>query len=250
MRPHSTYELAKAMDRSVGRVWPRAQSKLFEEPKKLVLHGYASAREDFVGRRPRTVYRITRSGRRALAVWLADPGDGPALEFEGLVKLVFADHGTRDDALATVARARAWAVEMNAGNIDGGEKFAGGDGLYEQRRATTLLFGAFLTDFYALVASWAKRRWAEDSPAIGYRPNGPAKCWSGRAGRSNRHNSSPCGAAPSTERVPIRARLPQIACAAASRSRRKRAGTSVFPPPAYRATFRLADATRDVSNTI
>lgn len=83
VRPHSTYELAKAMDRSVGRAWPRAQSKLFEEPKKLVLHGYATSHEDFVGRRPRTVYTITRSGRRALAAWLADPGDGPALEFEG-----------------------------------------------------------------------------------------------------------------------------------------------------------------------
>jgi len=159
VRPHSTYELAKAMDRSVGRVWPRAQSKLFEEPKKLVQHGYASAREDFVGRRPRTLYTISRSGRRALAAWLAEPGDGPALEFEGLVKLVFADHGTRDDALATIARARAWAVEMNAGNIEGGEKFTERDGLYDQRRATTLLFGAFLTDFYALVASWAD--WAE-----------------------------------------------------------------------------------------
>ena len=33
------------------------------------------------------------------------------------------------------------------------------DGLYDQRRATTLLFGAFLTDFYALVAYWAD--WAE-----------------------------------------------------------------------------------------
>lgn len=159
VRPHSTYELAKAMGRSVGRVWPRAQSKLFEEPKKLVSHGYASAREDFVGRRPRTVYTITRSGRRALAAWLADPGDGPVLEFEGLVKLVFADHGTRDDALATIARARRWAVEMNAGSVEAGERFVETDGLYEQRRATTLLFGAFLTDFYALVASWAE--WAE-----------------------------------------------------------------------------------------
>lgn len=159
VRPHSTYELAKAMGRSVGRAWPRAQSKLFEEPKKLVRHGYASAREDFVGRRPRTVYTITRSGRRALATWLADPGDGPVLEFEGLVKLVFADHGTRDDALATIARARRWAVEMNAGSVEAGERFVESDGLYEQRRATTLLFGAFLTDFYALVASWAE--WAE-----------------------------------------------------------------------------------------
>lgn len=98
VRPHSTYELTKAMERSVGRVWPRAASKLFEEPKKLVAHGYAIAREESVGRRPRTVYSITRAGRRALSRWLAEPGDGPAVEFEGLVKLIFADHGTRDDA--------------------------------------------------------------------------------------------------------------------------------------------------------
>ena len=161
VRPHSTYELAKAMDRSVGRVWPRAQSKLFEEPKKLVAHGYATAREELVGRRPRTVYTITRSGRRALTDWLAEPGDGPALEFEGLVKLIFADHGTREDALASIARARAWAVEMNAGSIAAGEKFVESeDGLYAQRRATTLLLGAFRTDFYALVAQWAD--WATE----------------------------------------------------------------------------------------
>jgi PadR family transcriptional regulator AphA len=163
VRPHSTYELAKAMDRSVGRVWPRAQSKLFEEPKKLVAHGYATGLEELVGRRPRTVYTITRSGRRALADWLAEPGDGPALEFEGLVKLIFADHGTRDDALASIARARAWAVEMNTSSIEAGEKFIEKGGLYEQRRATSLLLGAFLTDFYALVAQWADWATAEVS---------------------------------------------------------------------------------------
>jgi DNA-binding PadR family transcriptional regulator len=161
VRPHSTYELAKAMDRSVGRVWPRARSKLFEEPKKLVQHGYATAERDAVGRRPRTVYTITRAGRRALTAWLAEPGAGPALEFEALVKLIFADHGTRDAALASLARAREWAVEQNVGNIEAGEKFlAAEDGLYAERRATTLLLGAFLTDFYKLVADWAD--WATD----------------------------------------------------------------------------------------
>ncbi len=163
VRPHSTYELTRAMDRSVGRIWPRAQSKLFEEPKKLVEHGYAAAREESVGRRPRTVYTITRSGRRALAAWLAEPGDGPALEFEGLVKLIFADHGSRADALATIARAREWAVEMNVGNIEAAERFVESEGRYAERRATTLLLGAFLTDFYALVASWAE--WAEGEVA-------------------------------------------------------------------------------------
>jgi DNA-binding PadR family transcriptional regulator len=150
------------MDRSVGRVWPRAQSKLFEEPKKLVAHGYATAKDDAVGRRPRTVYTITRAGRRALKDWLAEPGDGPALEFEGLVKLIFADLGTRDDALASIARARDWAVEQNVGNIEGGEKFAAAsEGRYAERRATTLLLGAFLTDFYALVAEWSDWATAE-----------------------------------------------------------------------------------------
>ncbi|TDO55029.1 DNA-binding PadR family transcriptional regulator [Kribbella sp. VKM Ac-2527] len=163
VRPYSTYELAKAMGLSVGRVWPRTQSKLFEEPKKLVQHGYATAREERVGRRPRTVYTITSSGRQALASWLAEPGDGPVVEFEGLVKLIFAEHGTRADALATIARARAWAVQMNADSITAGEKFAERGGRFEERRATTLLMGAFLTDFYALVAQWADWASAEVS---------------------------------------------------------------------------------------
>ncbi len=168
VRPYSTYELAKAMGLSVGRVWPRAESKLFEEPKKLVEHGYAKAREETIGRRPRTVYSITGSGRRALAAWLAEPGDGPALEFEGLVKLIFAEHGTRQDALATISRARAWAVEMNNSSIAAGGRFADGEGRYEERRAITLLMGAFLTDFYGLVAQWADwaaaevETWPED----------------------------------------------------------------------------------------
>ncbi len=159
VRPHSTYELAKGMDRSIGRIWSRAQSKLFEEPKKLVAHGYATAKEERVGRRPRTVYSITPAGRRALTAWLATPGDGPALEFEGLVKLLFAEFGTREDALASIDRAREWAVEMNAGNIEAAETFLErGGARHEQRGAITLLFGSFLTDFYALVAQWAE--WA------------------------------------------------------------------------------------------
>lgn len=163
VRPHSTYELATAMERSIGRVWPRARSKLYEEPGKLVEHGYATARPDSVGRRRRTVYTITAPGREALRSWLARPGDGPAVEFEGLVKLLFVDHGTKADALASIARARAWAVAANEGNIEAGERFVAGEGRYAERRVTTLLLGAFLTDFYALVASWAD--WAAEEVA-------------------------------------------------------------------------------------
>src|SRR5262245_59085502 len=102
VRPWSTYELTQQMERSLGRIWPRAASKLYEEPKKLVEHGYARAKDELVGKRPRTVYAITPKGRRALARWLAEPGGGPVLEFEGLLKVTFAENGSKADVLATL----------------------------------------------------------------------------------------------------------------------------------------------------
>src|SRR3954470_18250166 len=87
IQPWSTYELTRQMDRSLSRFWPRAQSKLYEEPRKLVAHGYAVATTERVGRRSRTVYAITPEGRAALTAWLRTPGGGPVLEFEQLLKV-------------------------------------------------------------------------------------------------------------------------------------------------------------------
>ncbi|MGY1636273.1 PadR family transcriptional regulator [Geodermatophilus sp. SYSU D00742] len=151
----STYELTRQMDRSVGRMWPRAQSKLYEEPKKLVAHGLATARSEAVGQRSRTVYAITPAGRDALAAWHREPGNGPVLEFEQLLKLAFAEHGTTADALATLAAARRWAEERNVADRAAAEASATGDGSFPERSAEHLLVGRFLTDFYRLVAEWA-----------------------------------------------------------------------------------------------
>ena len=159
VRSWSTYELTQQMDRSLGRMWPRATSKLYEEPKKLVALGLASAATEAVGRRPRTVYAITEEGRAALADWLAEPGEGPVVEFEQLVKLSFAEHGTREDALRTVAAARAWASERNAENRAAAREYAAGVGPYQDRAAQGMLAGAFFTELYATVARWAD--WAE-----------------------------------------------------------------------------------------
>ncbi len=117
IRPWSTYELAKHVDRSLGPLWPRARSHLFNEPKKLAANGLATASEEMVGRRPRTVYTITPAGRRALRRWLATPGEGPVLEFEQLLKVFFADHGTKADALQAIDNIRAWAQHRTEENI-------------------------------------------------------------------------------------------------------------------------------------
>jgi PadR family transcriptional regulator AphA len=171
IRPWSTYELTRQMDRSLGRMWPRAQSKLYEEPKKLVSLGLATATVEPVGNRPRTVYAITDEGRRALSEWLEQPGAGPVLEFEQLLKLSFAEHGTRADARQTVAAARQWAVERNDENLSAAAQYAGGEGPFQERAAQAMLAGAFFTDFYAMVARWAD--WA--SGQIESWPENPAR---------------------------------------------------------------------------
>ena len=155
IRPWSTYELAKHMDRSLGRLWPRARSNLFNEPKKLVAHGLARASQELVGRRPRTVYEITPKGRRALQRWLGTPGAGPVLEFEQLLKVFFADHGTKTDALSAVRDIRAWAEERNAENVAVARAYLAGTGPFPERAAVLAVVGGFLTDFADMVGTWA-----------------------------------------------------------------------------------------------
>lgn len=160
VKPWTTHELVQQVDRSMRRIWPRAQSKLYEEPKKLVAHGFARATDDSVGRRRRTRYTITAKGRRALAVWLQEPGDGPVMEFEQLLKISFSDSGTKADILANLNAARSWVLAQNEENLATARAYLEGRGLFPQRAALNQLGGRFLTEFYATVARWVE--WASD----------------------------------------------------------------------------------------
>jgi DNA-binding PadR family transcriptional regulator len=160
VKPWTTHELVQQVDRSLRRIWPRAQSKLYEEPKKLVAHGYARAGDDPVGRRRRTRYTITAKGRRALAAWLQAPGEGPVLEFEQLLKISLADSGTKADILANLDAARAWVLDQNEESLATGRAYQEGRGTFPERAALNQLGGRFLTDFYVMVASWVA--WATD----------------------------------------------------------------------------------------
>ena len=168
VQPWSTYELTRQMDRSLGRLWPRAQSKLYEEPKKLVAHGLAEGSQEQVGRRSRTVYSITPDGRRALAAWLGEPGAGPVLEFEQLLQVFFSEHGTKDDALATITAAGEWARARSAESAAVGRQYLEGTGPFPQRIPQQQLTARFLNDFYALVSDWSTwasgvvERWPDD----------------------------------------------------------------------------------------
>jgi DNA-binding PadR family transcriptional regulator len=170
VRPCSTYEIAGQVDRTLNRFWPRTRSKLYEEPKKLVAQGLATATRESVGRRPRTVYAITPAGRRALAAWVASPAEGPVLEFEQLLKVFYCDSGTTDDVRRHLSDLRAWAHERTLANIRVGQAYLEGRGPSQHRAAVNQVVGRFLDDFLQTLDDWAL--WAgtvveawPDSPA-------------------------------------------------------------------------------------
>src|SRR5262245_44325701 len=115
----TTYELAQQMKRSLHWFWPRGESRLYQEPKKLVAHGLARARTRYTGRRASTVYSITPAGRRALSRWAREPGNPqPVLEFEALVRVLSAQCVEVDDLRHTLESVRDQMQEF----VDFGER--------------------------------------------------------------------------------------------------------------------------------
>ena len=94
-RSLSAYELNKVMQNSVLRAfWPRAESHVYSEPKKLAAAGLVTCTEEKGRGRGRTVYHITAEGRDALRAWLDERTESYATQqFEGMVKFICADCG-------------------------------------------------------------------------------------------------------------------------------------------------------------
>jgi PadR family transcriptional regulator, regulatory protein AphA len=175
LRDWSTYELAQQMKRSTRHYWPRAESKIYEEPKKLVAHGLATATREYTGRRRRTIYAITDLGRDALRRWLDEPGQPPLVEFDGAVKVLFAEQGTKDQLLATLRSIREQAEQTRTEHAALAEDLAHTGGPFPDRLHVNELVFKFMweqTDTVIRWATWAEQqvaRWPDDID----RPGGP-----------------------------------------------------------------------------
>lgn len=152
----STYELASQMRRSLQHFWPRATSGIYEEPKRLVRAGLATADRAPTGRRPRTVYRITPAGRDALRRWI-DEGSatGRSYESEAMVRFFFGNEASRQgllkaiDDLGAAARASITAWAEVAG------PYAIGEGRYPERLHVNALAMCLAFDIAAVEIAWA-----------------------------------------------------------------------------------------------
>jgi PadR family transcriptional regulator AphA len=195
LRSWSGYQLMKQVRRGLGQLWPRAERQLYNDPKRLVQADYVTATSERVGRRERTTYTITPAGRAALRRWLGAPSRPPSLEFEGMVRVLFADQGTLPQLRATLqgiaeqARAaRAEYAGWSAFMIDDG-------GDFPTRTHTNALAMRFMMGHFTHVIAWAE--WALHVTSTWPDTKTPATSWQAEAAAiyrdAARHREAPLG---------------------------------------------------------
>jgi DNA-binding PadR family transcriptional regulator len=189
MQPWTMYALAREMRRNIRYFYPRAESRLYEEPKRLEALGFAKSQKTATGRRTTTTYAITSAGRSELRRWLSRPvAKGPALEFEGLLRVFLAPFGCEKDLRRTLTEVRteiAGLVQLAAGIR---EEYEAGAAPFQRYAPTRAMVHDFLSGFAALVDDWAARSlrqvdaWEamteaerEAAAIVAFRSNAPTK---------------------------------------------------------------------------
>ncbi|NNC93754.1 MAG: PadR family transcriptional regulator [Acidimicrobiia bacterium] len=154
LRPWTGYELTQQAQRSLRYAWPKSERLLYSEPKKLVELGYATTHKEMSGNRSRNLYTITAAGRRALNEWTSTRTQPPRFEIETMLRLLFADHGSREDVLraldefeADIGEHHQAIVELMASYLDGGHPFP-------QRTHLSVLFATFQIDMFKTIERW------------------------------------------------------------------------------------------------
>ena len=158
MRPWTVYDLVQQMQRNVHYFFPRVESQVYAEPKRLVEAGLAVATVEMTGKRKRTVYSITEEGRVELGRWLAEPiGKGPLLEFEGLLRVLLAPFGTGEDLAATLVqvRDRIEGLQSLADRIR--LEYLDGRAPFQRYVLTRSMLYDFLDSYARLIDDWAER---------------------------------------------------------------------------------------------
>jgi PadR family transcriptional regulator, regulatory protein AphA len=161
LRPWSTYELAQQRVRYFRYVWPRAESAIYREVKRLAAMRLAKAEREYVGKRPRTVYSITEAGRQALREWLATPVSPFAMDFEAMIRLFIAPLGTKQQLEATLEQVRRDAQEMLAFSGAVKQEFLEGRAVLQDQVYLRALAVDFFISLLNTVDGWAERTLVE-----------------------------------------------------------------------------------------
>lgn len=157
IRPHTAYELAAQSGRSLRFTWPTAESRLYAEPKRLAELGLVEVGEEPAGpTRTRQVYSITGDGRAALREWLRSEPAAPKIEFEFLLRVLFADAGSRGELLTALSRTREQAQELYELGRSMLAGYLEGDNPFTERTHLNIVWSVFVRDLLQLIIDWTE----------------------------------------------------------------------------------------------
>ncbi|OYD69959.1 PadR family transcriptional regulator [Rhodococcus sp. OK302] len=161
----SAYEIAEQVGRGVAEIWPSADRQRYNAPKLLVERGLVTATTVTKGtQRSRTVYSITDEGRTALSDWLATQTTPPALQFEGMIRVIFANQGTIEDLRSNLATIREQATQSRSLFDSHAQRIsAPGAGTLPQQNHLMALANRFMIGHFDHIAEWAD--WALEETA-------------------------------------------------------------------------------------
>jgi PadR family transcriptional regulator AphA len=134
VRQWSTYELAKQVRRSLRWFWPRTERKIYDD-----------------------------QGRDELSRWLDRAPATRSVEFEGMLKLFFADAGSLDQLAATLAAIESDAADRLAELVEVNKQNLAGTNKFPQRLHLSVLALRLHVEQEIVVYNWA--RWARDQAA-------------------------------------------------------------------------------------
>ncbi|MCA1853541.1 MAG: PadR family transcriptional regulator [Beggiatoa sp.] len=157
VHPWSPYELAQQRVRYFRYVWPRAESAIYREVKRLSSMGLLDGKKDYTGKRARTVYSITNKGREALREWLSTPVSPFAMDFEAMIRLFVAPLGTKEQIVTTLNQVQDDVGEMLrfGGRIK--QEFLDGIAVTQDQVYIRALAVDFFISLLNTVDAWAER---------------------------------------------------------------------------------------------
>lgn len=106
-RPWAAYALIKEMQRNFHYFYPKAESGLYEELKKLEKSGLVTSQVETKGKKERAVYTITKEGKKQLKAWLSTEPDHYWLEFDGLLRVFLSKFGSGPALQNALSKVRA-----------------------------------------------------------------------------------------------------------------------------------------------
>ncbi len=168
LKPWTGYELTHQAQRSLRHAWPKSERLLYSEPKKLVKLGFATSHQQAFGNRTRNVYTITDAGRSELKEWTKTRTQPPRMELEALLRLLFADQGSRDDVLraldeleSDIGEHHRAIVELMGSYLEGGHPFP-------ERTHLSVLFATAQIEIFKALEGWIEfaRGEIDDWPSI------------------------------------------------------------------------------------